>query len=227
MRSVAVLPYEDLGHARVDHHRELRTGLPEVILAEGKSIGQVVEIANAMIAAGSRTIITRVQSEDASRLLDVFPEAEWHAHGRLVAVDPQPVERVAGVAVITGGTSDIPVAEEAAVTAELMGNAVDRYFDVGVAGLHRLLAVLPQLARCRVVVAVAGMDGALPSVTAGLVSAPVIAVPTSTGYGAAFGGVSALLTMLNSCAPGVSAVNIDNGFGAGVIASMINRGTSD
>jgi NCAIR mutase (PurE)-related protein len=144
----------------------------------------------------------------------------------MVVVDEHPRERVPGVTVVTGGTSDIPVAEEASVTAELMGNDVQRYFDVGVAGLHRLLGVLPIVRRSRVVVAVAGMDGALPSVVAGLVPCPVIAVPVSTGYGAAFGGIAALLTMLNSCAPGVSVVNIDNGFGAGVLASMINRGTA-
>jgi NCAIR mutase (PurE)-related protein len=226
VRATALLPFEDMGHARVDHHRELRTGLPEVILAEGKSVEQVLDIAASMTRAGSRVIVTRVQEDVAARIEESFPKARRHTSARMVSIDPWPLEGVPGVAVLTGGTSDIPVAEEAAVTAELMGNVVERHFDVGVAGLHRLLEALPSVSRARVVVAVAGMDGALPSVTAGLVASPVIAVPTSVGYGAAFGGVSAMLTMLNSCAPGVCVVNIDNGFGAGVLASMINRGLS-
>lgn len=226
VRATALLPFEDLGHTRVDHHRELRTGLPEVILAQGKSVEQVLEIAESMIRAGSRVIVTRAQDDLAALILESFPEARRHPGARMVSIDLRPLERVPGVAVLSAGTSDIPVAEEAAVTAELMGNSVERHFDVGVAGLQRLLGVLPSVSRARVVVAVAGMDGALPSVVAGLVASPVIAVPTSTGYGAAFGGVSALLTMLNSCAPGVSVVNIDNGFGAGVLASMTNRGMS-
>jgi NCAIR mutase (PurE)-related protein len=227
MEALAFLPYEDIGHARIDHHRHLRTGVPEVILSQGKSLEQVAEIAEAMLRAGSRVIITRVDGNRAAQLGRAFPAAAQYPTARIVAIDAAPLDRVPGVAVLSAGTSDIPVAEEAAITAELMGNEVERYFDVGVAGLHRLLAVAPRLQKLRAAVVVAGMDGALPSVTAGLVSCPVVAVPTSTGYGAAFNGLAPLLTMLNSCAPGVSVVNIDNGFGAGVVASMINRCRSE
>jgi NCAIR mutase (PurE)-related protein len=227
LRALSRLPYEDLGHARVDHQRQLRTGVPEVILSEGKSTQQVVEITESMLEAGSRVLVSRVDPDRAVELLARFPRAVHHRSARMVSIDPHPLERVPGVAVLTAGTSDIPVAEEAAVTADLMGNGVERHYDVGVAGLHRLLAILPRLEKARVVVVAAGMDGALPSVVAGLVSCPVIAVPTGIGYGASFGGVSALLTMLNSCSPGVCVVNIDNGFGAGVLAGMINRGRAE
>ncbi len=227
MSALSRLPYEDLGHSRVDHHRQLRTGIPEVILSEGKTGEQVMEIARSMVEGGSRVLVTRVAADRARDLLSVFPHAVHHDSARMVSIDASPLQAVPGVTVLTAGTSDIPVAEEAAITAQVMGNAVERHFDVGVAGLHRLLDVLPRLADARVVIVAAGMDGALPSVVAGLVACPVVAVPTSTGYGAAFGGISALLTMLNSCSPGVSVVNIDNGFGAGVLAGMINRGRAE
>lgn len=221
------LPYEDTGAARVDHHRALRQGRPEVVFGEGKSQEQITQIMAALLRHGPRAIVTRVGQEVARSVCTDFPDAVYHSEARLLAVDREPLERVTGVCVVSAGTSDLPVAEEAALTAELMGNEVDRVHDVGVAGLHRLLDCLEALRRARVVVVVAGMDGALPSVVGGLVAAPVVAVPTSVGYGASFGGVAALLTMLNSCASGVSVVNIDNGFGAGVLASMINRGRAE
>lgn len=222
MTALARLPYENIGHSRVDHHRQLRTGIPEVILSEGKSLKQVTEVAQAMARAGTRLLITRVEAGRAEALVAAVPLAVHHEAARIVSVDPEPLTPVPGVTVVTAGTSDVPVAEEAAVTASLMGSGVERHFDVGVAGLHRLLDILPRLIESRAVIAVAGMDGALPSVVGGLVRCPVIAVPTSVGYGASFGGISALLTMLNSCSPGVCVVNIDNGFGAGVLAAMIN-----
>lgn len=226
------LPYEEVGpdgqgFARIDHHRSLRTGLPEVIFAAGKSPAQVAEIFFRMARAGGDVLATRVDRAAAEAILQACPEARHYAVARIVALRQSVPEPCMGrIAVLCAGTSDLPVAEEAAVTAETMGVAVDRVFDVGVAGLHRLLAQRDVLAGADAVVACAGMEGALPSVVGGLVGAPVIAVPTSVGYGAAFGGLAALLGMLNSCAPNVSVVNIDNGFGAAYIASMIARNLS-
>jgi pyridinium-3,5-biscarboxylic acid mononucleotide synthase len=216
-------PYEDLGHATVDHHRALRQGYPEVIFGGGKTPEQIVEIAQRIAARGDGVLATRLSAESARALRGALPRMELNSVARTgVLPGVQPPEAGRGTAcIVTAGTSDLPVAEEAAVTAAALGNAVARITDVGVAGLHRLLARREELARAAVVIVVAGMDGALPSVVGGLVASPVIAVPTSIGYGAAFGGVAALLTMLNSCAAGVTVVNIDNGFGAAVAASRI------
>jgi pyridinium-3,5-biscarboxylic acid mononucleotide synthase len=219
------LPFESVGDfATLDMHRALRCGFPEVVFGQGKTPQQVVQIVNRLAEQNERVLVTRVSSEMQAEIGDQLPQAVYYPVPRLLIVDrSQPYEKDPGIVVATGGTADIPVAEEAAMTAELMGNQVVRLFDVGVAGLHRLLSRLDKLQSARVVVAVAGMEGALPTVIGGLVSAPVIAVPTSVGYGASFSGLSALLTMLNSCATGVSVVNIDNGFGAGYLAAMINR----
>lgn len=217
-------PFEDLGFARVDHHRELRQGFPEVILGLGKTPEQIAEIASRIVARGRPLLVTRATPEAFEALQRLVPEATYHAQARVVTLDQGEVARGKGtILVACAGTSDIPVAEEAALTAALMGNDVERLYDVGVAGLHRLLAAQAQLRRARVIIVVAGMEGALPSVLAGLVCVPVIAVPTSIGYGASFGGVAALLGMLNSCANGVTVVNIDNGFGAAATASLINH----
>jgi NCAIR mutase (PurE)-related protein len=219
------MPFEDLGFAKVDHHRALRLGLPEVVFGEGKTAAQVVSIAERMLAQGANVLITRLDEEKAARLCDALPEARWNAHARLATIVQRPPEvRNRGrIVVASAGTSDLPVAEEAAATAELLGNEVERVHDVGVAGIHRLFAHRELLREAAVLIVVAGMEGALPSVVGGLVAGPVIAVPTSIGYGASFGGLAALLAMLNSCAPGITVVNIDNGFGAGVAASLINR----
>lgn len=218
------LPYEDLGFARLDHHRALRQGFPEVVFAQGKTPDQVAMLMTRLAARNPRCLATRATPEVYAAVQAVLPDAVYHAVSRLIIVDRLPDDvKLPGVMVATGGTTDIPVAEEAALTAELLGNRVERLYDVGVAGLHRLLDQNPALQRARVIVVVAGMEGALASVVGGLVSAPVIAVPTSVGYGASFGGLAALLAMLNSCASGVSVVNIDNGFGAGYLAGMINR----
>jgi hypothetical protein len=217
-------PYEDLGFARVDHHRAVRQGFPEVVLGLGKTPAQIAAIAAAIAGRGSTLLITRASEAafDAVRL--TLPDAVYYSDARIVARPEQDVAPGKGVIlIVAAGTSDLPVAEEAAVTAELMGNAVVRLYDVGVAGLHRLLSERDRLDAARVIIAVAGMEGALPSVVSGLVSVPVIAVPTSVGYGASFGGLAALLGMLNSCASGVSVVNIDNGFGAANIGSLINH----
>ncbi len=222
------LPYQDLGFAKVDHHRVLRQGFPEVVLGQGKSPEQVAAIVESLASHSPRLLVTRASEEMYSAVKARTPEATYNPTARAIVVDrmQQAVSRP-GVMVLSGGTADLPVAEEAAVTVELMGNEVTRAYDVGVAGIHRVLDHLPQLQQARVIVVVAGMEGALPSVVSGLVSAPVIAVPTSTGYGASFGGLAALLAMLNSCAAGVSVVNIDNGFGAGYIAGLINSLGSD
>jgi NCAIR mutase (PurE)-related protein len=213
----------DLGFAQVDTHRALRKGFPEVIFGAGKTPAQVVQIAAKLVAHEQRVLITRITSEHARALRKKFKHAMHHELARCVTIEKKPLSKRAGtVAVICAGTSDLPVAEEAAVTAEIMGNRVERIADPGVAGLHRILARLETIQRANVLVVVAGMEGALPSVVAGLVSNPVIAVPTSIGYGASFGGVAALLGMLNSCGSGVTVVNIDNGFGAGYAASQIN-----
>lgn len=216
-------PVADLGFAQVDTHRALRKNFPEVIFGSGKSPEQVVKIAAKLFALGQPVLATRINAEHARELRKKFKQAVYHPLARCVTIEKKPLPKRAGfIAVVCAGTSDLPVAEEAAVTAEIMGNRVERVHDVGVAGLHRMLARLELLQRANVIVAVAGMEGALPSVVAGLVSKPVIAVPTSIGYGASFGGIAALLAMLNSCASGVTVVNIDNGFGAGYAASQIN-----
>ena len=217
------LPYEDLGFAKVDHHRALRDWMPEVILGEGKTPDQVVAIAQKLLERSDRLLATRLAPEAARALVAVVPDAMHHEAARCVTVERAAVPKHDGIAVLCAGTADLPVAEEAALTAEIMGNDVRRIYDVGVAGIHRLLDKLPEINEARALVVVAGMEGALPSVVAGLVNAPVIAVPTSIGYGASFRGLAPLLAMLNSCAAGVAVVNIDNGFGAGYMAATINR----
>src|SRR5471030_129750 len=224
LQALRAQPYEDLGFARVDHHRALRQGFPEVVLGLGKTPAQVAAIAAKIVERGSTLLVTRATPAAFAAVRGKIPAAVYHADAAIIALRQQDVEPGKGtIAITAAGTSDIPVAEEAAVTAELMGNDVARIYDVGVAGLHRLLAERERLAAARVIIVVAGMEGALPSVVGGLVSVPVIAVPTSIGYGASFGGVAALLGMLNSCASGVSVVNIYNGFGAASIASLINN----
>ena len=217
-------PFEDLGFARVDHHRAVRQGFPEVILGLGKTPAQTAAIARDIVSRGSTLLVTRATRETFDAVRAIAPDATYHDAAAVITLRQQDVTPGQGTIVVAAaGTADLPVAEEAAITAELMGNRVERIYDVGVAGLHRLLVEHSRLAAARVIVVVAGMEGALPSVVSGLVSVPVIAVPTSIGYGASFGGVAALLGMLNSCASGVSVVNIDNGFGAGNIASLINH----
>jgi hypothetical protein len=224
LRELAKLPYEDAGFARIDHHRALRLGLPEVIYAEGKTPAQVAEIFARMAAAGSSVLATRASAEAYAAVQARVPEAVFHEQARIIGLNkPKAGENAGPVAVICAGTSDLPVAEEAAVTAEYLGINVVRIADVGVAGLHRILAERETLGAVRAAIVCAGMEGALPSVVGGLVAAPVIAVPTSVGYGAAFGGVAALLGMLNSCSPNVCVVNIDNGFGAAYVAAMMVR----
>jgi pyridinium-3,5-biscarboxylic acid mononucleotide synthase len=224
---LANLPYEDLGHARIDHHRSLRTGLPEVIYAQDKSPGQTAEIFSRMAASGIDVLATRVDSPTATAVLASVPAAIYHPQARAVTLRQSPTGETAGhIAILSAGTSDQPAAEEAAITAELFNTKVTRLYDVGVAGLHRLLAVRDQLASADAIIVCAGMEGALPSVVGGLVGVPVIAVPTSVGYGASFGGATALLGMLNSCSPNVTVVNIDNGFGAAYTAVLIARAAS-
>jgi NCAIR mutase (PurE)-related protein len=220
------LPFEDLGFARVDHHRPLRTGYPEVVYAAGKTPEQVAEIAARIHAHGGRALVTRAGADVWEAVRGRVRGARRHEAAGAITVGRRPGGRRRGlVLVLAAGTSDLPVAEEAAVTAEFLGpNRVERAYDVGVAGVHRLLAEAERLGRARVVIAVAGMEGALPSLVGGLVGVPVIGVPTSVGYGTSFGGLSALLSILNACSPGVAAVNIDNGFGAGYLASLINLG---
>ena len=223
MRAFQAAPFADLGFAQVDTHRALRKGFPEVIFGSGKTAAQVLQIATKILAHEQRVLITRVGGEHARALRKKFKHAIHHEAARCVTIEKKFRNPRAGIiAVLCAGTSDLPVAEEAAVTAQIMGNRVERLRDVGVAGLHRLLSRLELLQRANVLIVVAGMEGALPSVVAGLVARPVIAVPTSVGYGASFGGVAALLGMLNSCGSGVTVVNIDNGFGAGYAASQIN-----
>ena len=217
-------PFEDLGFARVDHHRSIRQGFPEVILGLGKTPGQIAGIAAEIVSRGSTLLVTRANGPAFDAVRAAVPHAVYHPDAALITFRQNDVAPGKGtILIVSAGTSDQPVAEEAALTAELMGNTVERLYDVGVAGLHRLLGERHRLAAARVIVVVAGMEGALPSVVAGLVSVPVVAVPTSVGYGASFGGIAALLGMLNSCASGVSVVNIDNGFGAANIASLINH----
>jgi len=216
------LPYQDLGFAKVDHHRAIRTGFPEVVFGEGKTPDQTATIAQAILQQSDVLLVTRASQEMYSAVFAGAPDATYDEMARTVVVDRREHrEHLSGVLVLCAGTADLPMATEAAITAELMGCEVERVFDVGVAGIHRLLDQLETLQRARVVIAVAGMEGALPSVVGGLVHAPVIAVPTSIGYGASFQGLAALLAMLNSCAPGVAVVNIDNGFGAGYLAAQI------
>jgi NCAIR mutase (PurE)-related protein len=217
-------PYTDLGFAKIDHHRELRTGYPEVIYCAGKSIDQVKEIVRVMSEKENNVIGTRANQEMFDAVKSIIPEAIYYPVARIISVQKKkPATPKTRIAVITAGTSDMPIAEEAAITAELLGNNVLRIYDAGVAGIHRLVDKLPEIRNCRVIIVIAGMEGALASVVGGLVDKPVIAVPTSVGYGANFGGISALLAMLTSCSTGVTVVNIDNGFGAGFSASMINK----
>ncbi len=219
------LPYTEMGFAKIDNHRQLRTGYPEVIFCAGKTLEQSEEIIGLMYARKSNILATRVTEELYTRIKPKYPEAEYNRAARTIALKLNEIPLTETyISIVTAGTADIPVAEEAAVTAELFGNRVERIYDVGIAGIHRLYSKLDVIRNGRVVVAVAGMEGALPGVLGGLIDKPVIAVPTSVGYGANFNGLSALLTMLNSCAAGISVVNIDNGFGAGYLSSLINKG---
>jgi len=218
-------PYEDLGFAKIDHHRAIRQGMPEVVFGQGKTPSQVADIAERIVAKGHNLLITRASRDSYEAVQRRLPSASFHDTARTIVLEQTPPPRGTGrVLVACAGTADLPVAEEAAVSATCFGNEVDRLFDVGVAGLHRLLDARPRLDAARVLIVVAGMEGALPSVVGGLVRAPVIAVPTSVGYGASFGGISALLAMLNSCASGIGVVNIDNGFGAAALATRITHG---
>ncbi len=224
--SLKTLPFEDLEFARIDLHRHLRKGFPEVIYGQGKSVEQIVKIARKIKKSGSAVLGTRIEKEVFQKLKVNFPEAEYYPQAKIFILRPESKGKIkpkGKILVISAGTSDIPVAEEAALTCEVMGNKVERLYDVGVAGIHRFLAHLDKLKKARVIIVVAGMEGALPSVVGGLVDKPVIAVPTSIGYGASFGGIAPLLAMLNSCASGIVVVNIDNGFGAGCAASLINQ----
>lgn len=223
-RRITELQYEDVGYARVDHSRSARQGFPEVVFGAGKTREQIIGIVERLIQHAPNVLVTHTDAGTFGELRNVINEAEWHESARLIRIQRDHTELGVGeIAVVTAGTSDIPVAEEAALTAEAMGNRVKRVWDVGVAGIHRVLAERSLLQSARVAIVAAGMEGALPSVVGGLVRVPVIAVPTSIGYGASFGGVAALLGMLNSCASNVTVVNIDNGFGAGFVASLINR----
>ena len=223
MEQLRTLPYEDIGFARIDHHRGLRQGVPEVIFCEGKTVDQIRDIGERILNHQSNLLATRISPEAAAALQALSPQAVYHRMARIVEVKQHPPQQTQGVVVVAAaGTSDLPVAEEAVVTARALGSTVQSVYDVGVAGLHRLLDTRDILFAARVIVVVAGMEGALASVVGGLVDKPVIAVPTSVGYGANFGGLAALLAMLNSCASGVAVVNIDNGFGAGYMAHTIN-----
>jgi len=217
------LPFEDVGFAKIDHHRSLRQGFPEVIFCRGKTVEQVVKIAKCILDKGSNLLATFANQTIYEAIYSFDSRARYNELGRIVTVMQTEVQAFDGILVVTAGTSDIPIAEEAVETAQIMGNRVERLYDVGVSGLHRLLENQDKLIKAKVIIVIAGMEGALPSVVSGLVSVPVIAVPTSVGYGANFGGLAPLLTMLNSCASGVSVVNIDNGFGAGYCAALINR----
>ena len=221
---LSILPYQDLGFAKVDHHRAIRKGFPEVIYGLGKTPKQIYDIAASLLQASDKLLVTRASREIFEYIKDKIEDAKFDSDSKTIVVNrADHEEKIMGVVVASAGTADISVASEAAITAELMGCEVKKEFDVGVAGLHRLLDRLPSLRKATVVIAVAGMDGVLPSVLGGLLQAPIIAVPTSIGYGAGMEGLSPLLTMLNSCSPGVAVVNIDNGFGAGYIAALIAR----
>jgi hypothetical protein len=224
LEQLKTLPYKDLGHTKVDNHRELRRGYPEVIFCEGKTAEQIQKIMEYMATRKINILGTRANREKYEAVRKILPAAKYNDLARTITVELEK-KKITGtyIAVLTAGTSDIPVAEEAAVTAEIFGNRVHRFFDVGVAGIHRLYDNLDEIRKARVIVVIAGMEGALPSIVGGLVDKPIIAVPTSVGYGANFKGLSALLGMLTSCTAGVTVVNIDNGFGAGYMASMINK----
>ncbi len=224
VENLQTLPFEDLGYAKIDHHRGVRQGVPEVVYGSGKTPEQIVGIASSLLESGGTDILITRLSREAATLLGQSFDVEYHELPALGIVNPNRQKLLRGsVIVASGGTSDMAVCEEAAITAEVLGSKVTRLYDVGVSGIHRLLSQMDVLVKARVVIAVAGMEGALASVIGGLVSCPVVAVPTSVGYGANFGGMAALLAMLNSCASGVSVVNIDNGFGAGYLANMINQ----
>jgi hypothetical protein len=225
MEQLSHLPFEELDCATIDHHRQLRQGFPEVVFGAGKSTGQIERIVTALVRQGGNILVTRLDADKGETVHRAFPDSTYHADARILAIEQQPVEKRGRgtVLVISAGTSDFPVASEALVTARMLGNDVEHLCDVGVAGIHRLLARQEQILSASVLIVVAGMEGALPSVVGGLVRRPVIAVPTSVGYGASFGGIAALLAMLNSCAAGVTVVNIDNGFGAAYAATLINR----
>jgi hypothetical protein len=217
-------PYEDLTFAKIDHHRELRRGFPEVIFGAGKTDAQILKIAQAILKKGSNLLITRAEPKVYKKIKQQIPKASYNSLGKAIFLkqaDPPPGK--GRIVIITAGTSDIPVAEEAAVTCEILGNEIDKIYDVGVAGLHRLFGELGTIRNARVIITAAGMEGALPSVIAGITEVPIIAVPTSVGYGTSFNGLAALLAMLNSCPGGLSVVNIDNGFGAAYMASLINH----
>ncbi len=219
------LPFEHIGVACIDHHRSLRRGLSEVIFGEGKDLADILAIMDRMVEKEENIMVTRLSEEKARKIKEKYPGSEYHAKSRVLILqrDPVPARGKGTILVISAGTSDIPVAEEAAITARFMGNEVDTIYDLGISGLHRLLGCMDKMERASIIIVVAGMEGALPSVVGGLVDKPVIAVPTSVGYGASFQGIAALLGMLNSCASGVTVVNIDNGFGAGFAASLMNR----
>jgi NCAIR mutase (PurE)-related protein len=225
MTQLKSLPFEDLGYARIDHHRSLRKGFPEVVWGEGKTSRQILSIMKELKRKGQNILITRLEERKAKAIQNIFPKSRYYPRSKVLTYLTHPVkpEGKGTILVVTAGTTDIPVAEETAVTAQFMGNRVETLYDVGVAGIHRLLSERTRLEAARILVVVAGMEGALPSVVGGLVDRPVIAVPTSIGYGTSFGGITALLAMLNSCASGVAVVNIDNGFGAGYMASLMNR----
>lgn len=224
IRQMAHMPFEDLGFAKVDHHRALRHGMPEVVLGRGKTVNEVVGISQKLLERSKNLLVTRADTEMAQALKAIAPEVEYFPRSGAIRVwGDRQIRGKSKIGILCAGTSDIPVAEEAQVTAEVMGNPVETIYDVGVAGIHRLLSNLDRLAEVRVIICCAGMEGALPSAVGGLVSVPVIAVPTSVGYGASFGGLSALLGMLNSCSSNVAVVNIDNGFGAAYVATLINR----
>lgn len=226
LKELKNLPYEDIGYANIDQHRNLRTGQAEVIYGEGKTPGQIAGIVQHMLDGNERILVTRADAEDYEAVRVVAPQAVYHQDARIIAIGdrPEPENTKGPIAIVTAGTSDIPVAEEAAITAEYFGNRVDRIYDVGVAGIHRLFGRIDQIRQADVVIVIAGMEGALASVVGGLVHVPVIAVPTSVGYGTSFGGLTALLAMLNSCANGIGVVNIDNGYGAACLASKIHIG---
>jgi len=225
VQRLRTLPFEDIGEAMIDHHRTLRKGFPEVIFGQGKDVEQVIKIMERMVEAHEDILVTRIEEEKAKTVVQRFPQASYNQRARTITLrfSEAAVGGKGHILVISAGTSDIPVAEEAAITADIMGNRVESLYDVGVSGVHRLLNHQERLMEANVLIVVAGMEGALPSVVGGLVARPVIAVPTSVGYGTSFGGLAALLAMLNSCASNVAVVNIDNGFGAGYIASLINR----
>ena len=223
-RELRRLPFADLGYAKVDHHRALRSGFPEVVLCQGKSVGHIAGIVRELLRESPNLLATRASEEAYGAIAAVAPDAEYNELARTVSVRRNPPELFGrAICVVSAGTSDLPVAEEARVTAEMLGNRVDALYDVGVAGIHRLFASTARIEEAGVLVVVAGMEGALASVVGGITDKPIVAVPTSVGYGASFGGLAALLAMLNSCAGGVGVVNIDNGYGAGVLASRINR----